>query len=73
MYNEYSKESLEPLRDQMGSLVMSLNSNKSIVEENVMRVKGKVLNSFLGIIKTDLPRLAIEAFPEYVNKKIISL
>lgn len=52
---------------------MSLNSNMKIVEENVMRVKGKVLNSFLGIIKTDMPRLAIEAFPEHVNKKLISL
>lgn len=57
----------------MGGLVMGLNSNKQILEENVMRVKGKVLNSFLGILKTDMPRLALEAFPEHVNRKIISL
>jgi len=38
-----------------------------------MRVKGKVLNSFLGVLKTDLPHLALEAFPEQVNKKLISL
>ena len=73
MVNEYSKESLEPLRDQMGEMVMSMNSNKSVLEENVMRVKGKVLNSFLGIVKTDIPRLAIEAFPENINKKLICL
>jgi len=34
----------------------------------VMRVKGKALSSFLGHIKTDLPRLSIEAFPENINK-----
>lgn len=38
-----------------------------------MRVKGKVLNSFLGILKTDIPRLAIEAFPPIINKKLICL
>jgi len=30
---------------------------------HVMRVKGKVLNSFMGYIKSDLARLSIEAFP----------
>ena len=42
---------------------MSLDSNKSVLEQNVMRVKGKALNSFLGILKSDMPKLAIEAFP----------
>lgn len=39
----------------------------------VMRVKGKALSSFLGHIKTDLPRLSIEAFPENINKQLASL
>lgn len=38
-----------------------------------MKVKGKALNTFLGIVKTDMPRLAIEAFPQEINKKLISL
>ena len=42
---------------------MSMESDKRILEENVLRVKGKALNTFLGIVKTDMPRLAIEAFP----------
>jgi hypothetical protein len=71
--NSFNKLSLEPLRDKMGHLIMSIASNKQILEENVIRVKGKVLNSFLGILKTDIPRLAIEAFPAYVNKKLICL
>jgi hypothetical protein len=57
----------------MGTIIMSLESNKAVHEENVMRVKGKVLNSFLGILKTNMPRLAIEGFPEAVNKKLTSL
>ena len=40
---------------------------------HVMRVKGKVLNSFLGYIKSDLARLSIEAFPPHINKQIRSL
>ena len=43
---------------------MSLNSNAKIDDSTVMRVKGKVLNSFLGIMKSDLNQLKIEAFPE---------
>ena len=38
-----------------------------------MRVKGKVLNSFLGYIKSDLARLSIEAFPQHVNRQLRSL
>jgi hypothetical protein len=38
-----------------------------------MRVKGKALNTFLGLVKTDMPRLAIEAFPEEINRKLVSL
>ena len=52
---------------------MSIDSNKSILEENVMRVKGKALNSFLGIIKSDMPKLAIEAFPQQINNKLTCL
>ena len=57
----------------MGQYVMSLNSVGSLSEEHVIRVKGKCLNSFLGIVKSDLPRLAIEAFPEKINRKLTSL
>lgn len=71
--NSFNKLTLEPLRDKMGHLIMSIESNKQILEENVIRVKGKVLNSFLGILKTDIPRLAIEAFPANINKKLICL
>ena len=38
-----------------------------------MRCKSKELNSFLGIIKTDMARLAIEAFPQEINRKLTSL
>lgn len=42
-------------------------------EENVIRVKGKALNTFLGIVRTDMPRLTIEAFPEKINRKLTCL
>lgn len=38
-----------------------------------MRVKGKALNSFLGFMKTDIARLSVEAFPQEINKQLISL
>lgn len=40
---------------------------------HVIRVKGKVLNQFLGFMKTDIARLSFEAFPEHINKQLISL
>ena len=49
---------------------MSLHSNSKIEDESVMRVKGKALNTFIGIVKTDLLQLCIEAFPEHINKKL---
>lgn len=39
----------------------------------VMRVKGKVLNQFLGFMKTDIARLSVEGFPETINRQLISL
>lgn len=39
----------------------------------MLRVKGKALNSFLGFMKTDMARLSIEAFPQEINKQLISL
>ena len=42
---------------------MSLEGSKKIDDKQVMRVKGKALNTFLGLIKADMPRIAIEAFP----------
>jgi hypothetical protein len=38
-----------------------------------MRVKGKALNSFLGFMKTDIARLSVEAFPQEINKQLVSL
>ena len=38
-----------------------------------MRVKGKVLNQFLGFMKTDIARLSVEGFPENINRQLISL
>lgn len=38
-----------------------------------MRIKGKALNSFLGFIRTDIARLSVEAFPQSINKQLISL
>ena len=52
---------------------MSVNGNKHLDDEYVMRVKGKALNTFLGLVKTDMPRLAIEAFPQEINKKLPAL
>ena len=71
--NSYNKQDLEPVRNKIGQMVMSMDSNKQVLEENVLRVKGKALNTFLGIVKTDMPRLAIEAFPEAINKKLSCL
>ena len=50
----FKKSSLEPIRNKLGQYVMSLNSNAKIDDTTVMRVKGKILNSFLGIMKSDL-------------------
>ena len=52
---------------------MSLEGSKKLDDKQVMRVKGKALNTFLGLIKADMPRIAIEAFPQEVNKKLNSL
>ena len=54
---------LEEVRKKLGQYVMSLEGYKKLNDENVMKVKGKALNTFIGMIKTDMPRLAIEAFP----------
>ena len=61
--NIYSKSMCESVRTKLGQYVMSLYGNKKLDEENVMRVKGKALNTFLGIIKADMPVLAIEGIP----------
>jgi hypothetical protein len=42
---------------------MSLQSIPKIDDKEVMRVKGKALNTFIGIMKTQMSRLYIEAFP----------
>ena len=59
----YKRVELEAIRQKLGKYVMSLEGYKKLDDENVMKVKGKALNTFLGMVKTDMPRLAIEAFP----------
>ena len=54
-------------------MVMSLKGKKLLDERLVMKVKAKELNSFLGIVKTDMARLAVEAFPQEINQKLVSL
>ena len=51
----------------------SYPNEKQMNNECVLRVKGKVLNSFLGFLKTDIARLSFEAFPEHINKQLISI
>ena len=65
-------EDLERIRGRIGNFVQSLPGEKAIDSECV-RVKGKVLNQFLGFMKTDIARLSFEAFPEHINKQLISL
>lgn len=38
-----------------------------------MKVKGKCLNNFLGIVKVDMARLAVEGFPQELNKQLTAL
>ena len=54
---------MEVVRQKLGQYVMSLNGTKKIDDKKVMRVKGKALNTFIGLIRADMPRIAIEAFP----------
>ncbi len=64
---------LERIRTRLGRFVHSMPGDKKLDNNYAMRVKGKALSSFLGHIKTDLPRLSIEAFPEHINKQLASL
>tara|TARA_B110000285_G_C14964666_1_gene533436 strand:- start:771 stop:929 length:159 start_codon:yes stop_codon:yes gene_type:complete len=52
---------------------MSLQGNSKIDEKEVMRCKGKALNTFMGIVRAEMPRLSIEAFPQDINKKLTAL
>ena len=69
----FKKSMMEQVRSKIGQYVMSLKGHNKIDDAYVMRVKGKALNTFLGLVKTDMPRLAIEAFPEDINKKLVGL
>jgi len=57
----------------MGKYIFSLPGEPKIEHKYVMKVKGKVLNQFLGIIRTDLSLLSVEAFPPEINKQLASL
>lgn len=50
----FKKKSCEHIRNRLGQYIMSLQSTSKIEDESVMRVKGKALNTFIGIVKTDL-------------------
>ena len=54
---------MEPVRQKLGQYVMSLQGNSKIDETEILRIKGKALNTFMGIVRTEMPRLSIEAFP----------
>ena len=55
-----TKASLEPIRDRVCDYIMSLPGEKKIEQKYVMKVKGKCLNSFLGILKSvSLPQSLI--------------
>jgi hypothetical protein len=54
---------MEPIRQKLGQYVMSLQGNSKIEQDDVLRIKGKALNTFMGIVRTEMPRLSIEAFP----------
>jgi len=60
---QLQKSDLEELRHRIALYINSMKSQKKMDARHVMRVKGKVLNSFMGYIKSDLARLSIEAFP----------
>jgi len=65
-----TKSSLEPLRNKMGKYLFSIPSKDKLDHKFVIKVKGKLLNSFLGIIKTEVPNLRVEAFPQELNKQL---
>lgn len=52
---------------------MQLPAERKIEHKYVMKVKGKCLNNFLGIIKSDLARLALEGFPQDLNRQLAGL
>lgn len=58
-----TKKSLEPVREKIRKYISSMPAERKIEHKYVMKVKGKCLNHFLGIIKSDLARLAVEGFP----------
>jgi hypothetical protein len=61
------------MRDRLKNYIKSIPGEKRIDHAYFMKVKGKCQNAFLGIMKLDLPHLAIEGFPEVVNSQIKSL
>eukprot|EP00347_Sterkiella_histriomuscorum_P007703 403347891 len=69
----YTRQSLDLVRNKLDAYVQSLPGDKKIEHKYVMKVKGKCLNNFLGIIKTDLARLSVEGFPQELNKQIPAL
>jgi hypothetical protein len=68
-----TKSSLEPVREKIRAFIQSLPAERKIEQKYVMKVKGKCLNNFLGIVKSDLARLALEGFPEELNKQLYGL
>lgn len=61
------------MRSKIGLYIKSLPVDKKIEHKYVMKVKGKCLNHFLGIVKVDMARLAVEGFPQELNKQLTAL
>ena len=70
---QLTKASLEPVRNKLQQYIQTLPGDKKIDHKYVMKVKGKCLNSFLGIVKTDISRLSVEGFPQELNKQMTAL
>lgn len=61
------------MRSKIGLYIKSLPVDNKIEHKYVMKVKGKCLNHFLGIVKVDMARLAVEGFPQELNKQLTAL
>ena len=72
-FEGYDKRLVEAVRKRIKRYVESLPAETKIESKYTMRVKGRMTNAFFGIVKAGLQLLAIESFPEEVNKKLTSL
>ena len=64
---------MEQVRNKLNQYIQTLPGDKKVDHKYVMKVKGKCLNTFLGIIKADMSRLSVEGFPQELNKQLTAL